>query len=104
MLARSSKLFFAASASAVAAWVIGTICIGKAAIRHVTSSGVVDMTNPNEMLRAVQDPTFTTTVSWGAFTLTGNAWVFMLPILFAAAAVFAVYVLGVVFKGDANDL
>lgn len=100
MASRSTKLFFAASAAAILSWVVGTILIGKASIRYVTSSGVVDMTRPDEALQAVQDPTFTAIVSWGTVTLTGTAWVFMLPMLFAIASALTVYLLGACYKKE----
>lgn len=100
MASRSTKLFLTASAAAIVSWVAGTILIGKATIRYVTSSGVVDMTKADQALRAVQDPTFTATVSWGTVTLTGTAWVFMLPILLAIAAVLAVYGFGAIRKRE----
>lgn len=91
MLSRSSKLFFAASAAALFGWVFGTILIGKASIRHLTSSGPVDMTNPEAALRAIQDPTFTASMSWGTLTLTGTAWPIVLPVLCAIVGVALVY-------------
>ena len=91
MLSRSSKLFFIASAAAVPGWVVGTILIGKAFVRYVTATGVVDMTNSEMALRAVQDTTFTAKVSWGALTLTGTAWPIVFPILCAAVGVALVY-------------
>lgn len=104
MLSRSSKIFFAASAAAVVSWVVGTILIGRAVIRYITAAGVVDMTKPGQVLGAVQDPTFTATVSWGALTLRGTAWVYMLPILLAIVGALAVVGIAAYTKGRGSEL
>lgn len=80
---RSTKNALTALGSAVLAWVIGTYLIGVASVRTFTSSGEVDMMDPHAINRALADPSFTVTYSWGSFILEGNHWGFSFPLLLA---------------------
>ena len=49
------------------------------------------MLDPVAINRALGDPTFTVTLSWGEFSLVGKYWSLFLPIVFAAGAFVVVF-------------
>ena len=89
-MTRSTKYFLAAIFSAVGAWVAGTMLVGVADLRYFTASGPVDQLDSYAVSRALADPTYTASLSWGSFTLTGIHWTFTLPLIFAGAVFIAV--------------
>lgn len=80
---KSTKKTLTAVGSAFLAWVIGTYLIGVASVRNFTSSGDVDMMDSLTVSRALGDPSFTATYSWGSLTLEGHHWAFSFPLLLA---------------------
>lgn len=80
-MTRGTKYFLLAVGSAVVGWVIGTALVGFAEITHFTSRGTVDMLSASAISAALRDPTFTATLRWGSFELTGMHWISLLPLL-----------------------
>lgn len=52
------------------------------------------MLDPMAIDRALNDPTFTASLSWGEFSLVGKYWALFLPIAFAVGAFVFVLVIG----------
>lgn len=52
------------------------------------------MLDPMAIERALIDPTFTASLSWGEFSLAGKYWVLFLPIAFAVGAFVLVLAIG----------
>jgi hypothetical protein len=84
-MSRGKKILLAVIV-AVSSWFFGVHLIGIATVSDFTASGLVDMSDSSAVSRALSDPTFTTTYSWGNLTLTGIYWALLLPILFAIVA------------------
>jgi hypothetical protein len=78
-MSRSSKVFLIALLVSIAVWFSVTCLIGVAEIKTFTASGPVDTTDSYKLSPAYSDPTFTTSYSWGGFTLTGVHWGLTLP-------------------------
>lgn len=72
----NKKRLLVAIAAAVFAWLGGTWLVGVADEQYLTAAGVVDMSDPFVIERAIMDPTFTATLSWGSITLQGLYWSF----------------------------
>lgn len=85
-MTRGTKSFLLAICAAITAWVIGLYLVGSATIRHFTSRGSVDMTDASQVARALRDPTFDATMSWGGVTLTGVHWPGTFPIILGLVA------------------
>ncbi len=58
--------------SAVISWMACLYIWGLGNNRSFTSSGQINPTDPNELYKALSDPTFQETVSWGHLTITQN--------------------------------
>ena len=61
-------------------WVIGTIAVGMSEIYYITNSGVVDMSDVEELKSALSDPTFTLKMKIFGITVYGKLWPIALPI------------------------
>lgn len=83
---QQTKYILIAIVAALSAWLVGTYLVGIADIQEFTASGPIDMRDVHQIKRAISDPTFTTTYSWGDITLHGWYWAFILPF---GAAVFS---------------
>lgn len=92
-MTRSKKIILFAVASAFLAWLAGTFLVGIANEHWYTGSGAVNMLDHLAIDRALRDPTFTASLSWGEFSLVGKYWGIFLPIAFAIGAF--VLVLGI---------
>ena len=97
-MTRGTKSFLMAIFAALFAWAAGTTMIGMAKIRHTTSTGVVDMTDASQITRALRDPSFTASVTWGDFTLHGTAWPFLFPVILAVSVFMVVLVVRAITK------
>lgn len=93
-MTRSKKILLIAVVGAFLAWVAGTFLVGIANERWYTASGAVNMLDPMAIDRALRDPTFTTSLSWGGFSLVGKHWALSVPIAFAVGAFVLVLVVG----------
>lgn len=85
-MSRSGRNILIATIAAFIAWILGTALVGTAEEHHMTASGLVDMTNALDISRAMKDPTFTASLSWGSVSLNGLLWSTLLPVLLAALA------------------
>src|SRR5687767_4758568 len=94
-VSRGSKYAVAAFLAAATAWVLGTAAVGMANVRWFTASRTVNMLDPNDISRAMADPTFTSSYTWGSFTLVGTHWSFLIPCGVALIAFSAVITLAV---------
>lgn len=101
-MTRGNKYFLSAGAAALVTWIFGLYLIGIADIQDFTASGVVDMSDPYKIGQALQDPTFTTTYSWGEVTLTGAYWGFVFPTVLAVVAFAVGILIGVLRSGRAS--
>ncbi|HSE01489.1 MAG TPA: hypothetical protein VLB72_12215 [Burkholderiales bacterium] len=84
------KTTLVAIISAVVAWALGIWLVGIADVTYLTAEGVVNMTDPNAVSAAVNDPTFTSTTAWGGLKLEGLHWPFVLPYLLAGVTFLSV--------------
>lgn len=80
------KRLMVAIAAAVFAWLVGTWLVGVADEQYLTAAGVVNMSDPFAIERAIKDQTFTATLSWGSITLQGLYWSFAFPLGLAVGA------------------
>lgn len=92
-MTRSKKILLIAVVASFLAWLAGTFFVGTANEHWYTASGTVNMLDPMAIDRALKDPTFTASLSWGEFSLAGKYWGLFLPIGFAVGAF--VFVLGI---------
>lgn len=78
------KRLLASFALAFFGLILGFWTVGMGESVEYTSSGIVDMRDPRAVSRAMDDPSFTATYSWGggAFQLTGLYWAVAIPALF----------------------
>lgn len=93
-MTRSKKILLIAVIASFLAWLAGTFLVGTANEHWYTASGAVNMLDPIAIDRALKDPTFTASLSWGKFSLTGKYWGLFLPIGFAVGAFVSVLVIG----------
>jgi hypothetical protein len=93
-MTRSKKTLLIAVIFSFLAWLAGTFLVGTATENWYTTSGTVNMLDPMAIERALNDPTFTASLSWGEFSLTGRYWSLFLPICFALGAFVSVLVIG----------
>lgn len=93
-MTRSKKLLLIAVVGAFLAWLAGTFLVGIANEHWYTASGTVNMLDPMAIDRAIRDPTFTASLSWGEFSLVGKHWTLLLPIAFAVGEFVLVLVVG----------
>ncbi|MEW8330101.1 MAG: hypothetical protein AB2692_04130 [Candidatus Thiodiazotropha sp.] len=78
-MTRGTKRFISAVLMAIVGFVIGIYLVGIGEQQYTTSRGDVDMTDAMAISRAIKDPTFTGTFSWGSFTLPGKNWPLIIP-------------------------
>ncbi|MCG8096021.1 MAG: hypothetical protein JAZ17_20780 [Candidatus Thiodiazotropha endolucinida] len=88
-MSRGTKTILLAMLVAVLLWVVGTYLVGMSYIEYTTSQGVVDMSQPREISKAVKDPTFTAILSWRSVQIQGLYASALLPILFAIVGIIA---------------
>ena len=93
-MTRSKKILLIAVVVSFLAWLAGTFLVGTANEHWYTASGTVNMLDPMAIERAFKDPTFTASLSWGEFSLTGKYWALFLPIAIAVGAFVFVLVIG----------
>lgn len=67
-----TKKILVALVSAVISWMVCLYIWGLGNNRSFTSSGQINPADPNELYKALSDPTFQETVSWGHLTITQN--------------------------------
>lgn len=67
-----TKKILVALVSAIISWMICLYIWGLGNNRSFTSSGQINPADPNELYKALSDPTFQETVSWGHLTITQN--------------------------------
>ena len=68
MSSKNKKLLLAIF-GALMSWVICLYIWGLGVDKSFTASGPVVMTDPSQVYKALEDPTFQQTVSWGAITI-----------------------------------
>ncbi len=93
-MTRSKKTLLIAVVGAFLAWLAGISLVGIADEHWYTATGTVNMLDPIAIDRALRDPTFTASLSWGEFSLVGKHWAFLLPVTFAVGAFVLVLVIG----------
>lgn len=76
---RSSKIFVLALLCGGAAWFAGTMAVGVADVKWFTTTATIDIQDALQVSRALADPTFTSSYSWGSFTLVGTHWSVLIP-------------------------
>ncbi len=87
MKKRSGLTILCAFVGAVVFGFIGLVVAGRAKIYAATSSGAVDLTDPNQVSAAWSDPTYDYSLSWGSFTLHGEFWTAVIPLGFATLGI-----------------
>ena len=97
-MSRGNKTFLLGILGAAIAWFLGTYLVGIAELTHTTAAGVVDMADPYAISKAVNDPTFTATLSWGTLKLTGLYWALAFPLLLAFGVFIAIVLLSFVTR------
>lgn len=72
MKQNKAKRILVALATAVISWAGCLYIWGLGSSRSFTSSGQINPSDPNQLYKALSDPTFQETVSWGHLTITQN--------------------------------
>jgi hypothetical protein len=87
-MTRGSKVFL----SVIVGFFAGLYAIGSAEEIVVTARGVVNMTDPFEVSRAMSDPTFRQALRWGPLSLEGRGWAIIVPLLFSILGGLVAYI------------
>ena len=93
-MTRPKKILLIAVVGAFLAWLAGTFLVGIANVHWHTALGTVNMLDPMAIDRALRDPSFTASLSWGDLSLVGKYWALFLPIAFAVGVFVLVLVVG----------
>jgi hypothetical protein len=101
---RQTKYLLVAIGVAMLVWIGGVLAIGLAEVRHLTASGVVEMRNAHQVSRALSDPTFATTYSWGSITLHGSYWGVLIPFGGAALSFATVVLISIIRRRKVTHL
>lgn len=72
-MSNKNKKLLLAIFSAALSWAVCLYIWGLGVDKSFTASGPVVMTDPSQVYKALEDPTFQQTVSWGVLTVSQRA-------------------------------